>query len=140
MKRPFFPALILLMVLGGCGYSQAVEKQTLNSNDQIQFSNSKFKAAYEDWCKAIQKPEILFSSRNESYQNIREYQALINIGEPALDDLERIMKQKKDMSHMLFLAVIKIKKWNLSDFEKPGISNQEITEQVLERLKKEKQR
>jgi hypothetical protein len=56
------------------------------------------------------------------------------------EDPERIMKQKTGMSHMLYLAVIKIKKWNLTDFEKPGISNQEITEQVIERLEKEKQR
>jgi hypothetical protein len=140
MKRLFFPALILLMVLGGYDHSQAIEKQESNSNDQIQFSNNQFKSAYEAWCKAIQKPEILISSRNESYQNIPEYQALIKIGEPALADLERIMKQKTGMSHMLYLAVIKIKKWNLTDFEKPGISNQEITEQVIERLEKEKQR
>jgi hypothetical protein len=140
MKRLFFPALILLILLGGYDHSKAIEKQESNSNDQIQFSNNQFKCAYEAWYKAIQKPEILISSKNESYQDIPEFQALIKIGEPALDDLERIMKQKTGMSHMLYLAVIKIKKWNFTDFAKPGISNQEITEQVIERLEKEKQR
>ena len=128
----------LFITIGLCN-CQTKGRQKMDTNDQFQFSNNEFKLAYTNWFKAIEKPEIAIYSSNSKYQNIPEYQAIIDIGEPALDDLEMVMKQKKGMYHMLYLAVIKIKKWDQSDF-KGILGNQAITEKVLQRLNEEKKR
>jgi hypothetical protein len=129
----------LLVSIGLCN-CQAKGRQRMDTNDQIKFSNNEFKLAYTNWCNAIEKPEIAIQSSNAPYQDIPEYQAIIDIGEPALDDLEMIMKRKIGMYHMLYLTVIKIKKWDRSDFEKGAFSNQKKTENVLQRLNEEKKR
>ena len=101
----------------------------------FKYANPEFKKAHEAWCIAIESPEIAFQSVNEAYQQIPEYQAMIKIGEPALNDLEALMEGGVGMYHMLYLAVIEIMGWNEADFLKPLISNQERTNLVLIELK-----
>ncbi len=75
-----------------------------------------FQETYAVWTKGIQDPAIALSSSNDVYQNIPEYRAIIDLGESAINDIYFIMKSDEGMSHMLFLAVIEIKGWNIDDF------------------------
>lgn len=90
-----------------------------------------FNDAYAAWHKKV---EELRGEPIVTFVELPEYRAIVALGAPALDGLQRKLAENKGLDFLLADAAIEIAGWNREQF--PATDLKERSRMVLERLKK----
>ena len=97
---------------------------------------TKFKARYHRWVAAIyDRPGTLMCSAAGCYTDFPEYDAIIELGKPALPAMVRAIEANDEMAMFLGEAILKITGWKYSDFS--SASCQDLNGALIERLRVE---
>jgi hypothetical protein len=135
MKR--FGLLMCLSLMAGCTQNHdeiyELSSHTAPSSFLQLPQTNRFRVAWEAWNTAIDNSPIRIISSSEPYLQIPEWKAIVDLGEPALNDMYHCMKEDGGLSHFLFWAVIEIKGWSRKDLT--GASHQACTLQVITALR-----
>lgn len=102
-----------------------------------QSPETRFKVRYHRWVAAVyDRPGTLLFSDSSAYIDFPEFDAIVELGSPALPAIVRQMEAKTDMSLFLAAAIIKITGWAANDFQSRSL--QELNALLIKRLRSEK--
>jgi hypothetical protein len=102
-----------------------------------QSPETRFKARYHRWVAAIyDRPGTLLLSDSSAFIDFPEFDAIVELGKPALPAIAKEIEANGDMALFLGSAIIKITGWTANDFDFRSL--QDLNTALIKRLRSEK--
>jgi hypothetical protein len=132
--KPAVAILTLALSISGCATQDVKHSDHAGMPGVHAQAANDYKSKYHTWVAAIYRsPEIMYSSTSASYTNLPEYKGLENLSSLSSPFLAAdIMDGRLEFSLFLGLALIRIQKWDESDFHYGSL--QELNQKLVDRL------
>ena len=102
-----------------------------------QSPETRFKVRYHRWVAALyDRPGTLLISDSSAYIDFPEFDAIVELGKPALPSIAKEIEAKSDMALYLYAAILKITGWTANDFNSGSV--EDLNAALIQRLRSEK--